>query len=302
MYTWFILGLGLLFGLLLGSLAKAIADRSVSNKSFLGRSYCESCKHKLSWYDLFPILSFFFTQGKCRYCHITISFEYPLVEIITGILISILFYSYLPANFLTLPVLPLTLLVLDLIFKSFVIVVLVIVLITDIKEGLIPDRITYPAIVITFFYLLFISSVKIYMLYYSTINSSIGLYLLPPHSDYYLRHAQDIIVSFLQNILTSLGIGLFFLSLILATKGKGMGGGDMKLGVFIGLVLGFPLAIISLMLGFLTGAAAGIILLILGKKKFGQTIPFGPFLSLGAILTIFWGEKILNWYINLKLS
>ncbi|OGE17193.1 hypothetical protein A2858_00620 [Candidatus Daviesbacteria bacterium RIFCSPHIGHO2_01_FULL_36_37] len=296
------MGLGLLFGLLLGSLAKALADRSVSNKSFWGRSYCESCKHKLSWYDLFPILSFVFTQGKCRYCQKKISFEYPLVEIITGILISILFYFYLPTNFLTLPVFPLTILVFDLIFKAFVIVVLVIVLITDIKEGLIPDRITYPAIVITFFYLLFISSVKIYMLYYSTINSSIGLYLLPPQSDYYLRHAQDIIVPFLQNILTSLGIGLFFLSLILATKGRGMGGGDMKLGVFIGLVLGFPLAVISLMLGFLTGAIVGILLLIIGKKKFGQTIPFGPFLSLGAILTIFWGEKILNWYINLKLG
>ena len=250
----------------------------------------------------FPFCLLFLLRENAATVKKKLSFEYPLVEIITGILISILFYFYLPTNFLTLPVFPLTILVFDLIFKAFVIVVLVIVLITDIKEGLIPDRITYPAIVITFFYLLFISSVKIYMLYYSTINSSIGLYLLPPQSDYYLRHAQDIIVPFLQNILTSLGIGLFFLSLILATKGRGMGGGDMKLGVFIGLVLGFPLAVISLMLGFLTGAIVGILLLIIGKKKFGQTIPFGPFLSLGAILTIFWGEKILNWYINLKLG
>src|SRR5256885_2258995 len=84
--------LGFVLGTVLGSLAKALADRSLLNKSFLGRSYCPRCKSQLKWYDLFPIFSYLSLRGKCRYCHKKIPIDYLLVEVITGLIVGFLFY------------------------------------------------------------------------------------------------------------------------------------------------------------------------------------------------------------------
>lgn len=97
------------------------------------------------------------------------------------------------------------------------------------------------------------------------------------------------------NILTALGIAGFFYALILVTRGKGMGGGDVKLGGFIGLGLGFPNGILAVVLSFFLGALISLGLIFLGKKKFGQTIPFGPFLVTGSLIALFWGKQIINW-------
>ena len=70
-------------------------------------------------------------------------------------------------------------------------------------------------------------------------------------------------------------------------------------GAFIGLMLGFPQALVALILSFLTGAIFSIILIIFGKKHFGQTIAFGPFLVLGSIITLFWGSQIIDWYLKM---
>lgn len=104
---------------------------------------------------------------------------------------------------------------------------------------------------------------------------------------------------FAGNILTALGIAGFFYALILITKGKGMGGGDVKLGAFIGLGLGFPNGILALVLSFFFGALVSLALIFLGRKKFGQTIPFGPFLVIGSLIALFWGSNILDWYLQL---
>lgn len=88
------------------------------------------------------------------------------------------------------------------------------------------------------------------------------------------------------------------MALIAVTKGKGMGGGDVKLGVLMGLGLGFPQSILAVILAFLSGAIVSLILISGGKKHFGQTIPFGPFLVLGSLITLFWGNRILDWYLH----
>ena len=71
-----------------------------------------------------------------------------------------------------------------------------------------------------------------------------------------------------------------------------MGMGDVKLVALMGLVLGWPRLAVALYLAFLTGAALSVILILLGKKKFGQVIPFGPFLTASTFITLLWGEKI----------
>lgn len=296
------LGLGVLVGLLLGSFIKALADRSINNKSFLGRSYCPNCQHKLAYYDLFPVLSYLLTFGKCRYCYKKISSQYLLIEVLMGFLIGLLFFLYFPPidlfnslNFLN-PSLVLS--TIDILFKTFIICVLIIVLITDLQVGLIPDRITYPTIIIAFFYLLASALLKIYFIYESLLESPLGKYLLPPHSDYFYRHALASTTPLWTGILAAVLVLVFFGGLIILTRGRGMGGGDLKLGVFLGLVFGLPNLIAVLFIAFLSGSIVGLVLLLIKRKQFGQTIPFGPFLSLGGLLVIFWGDQIINWYTN----
>jgi prepilin signal peptidase PulO-like enzyme (type II secretory pathway) len=83
---------------------------------------------------------------------------------------------------------------------------------------------------------------------------------------------------FISGVISAFALMLFFASLIIVTRGRGMGGGDLKLSIFLGLVFGFPKSLLAVMLGFLTGSVVGIALLILRRKHFGQTIPFGPLL------------------------
>lgn len=295
---------GFIPGAALGSLSLALAERSLENKSFLGRSICPNCKHQLSWFDLIPIFSYLYLKGRCRYCHKKIRIEYPLVEIITGLAVGLIFFlsfqNYSPEfnqnqqiNFFF-----------GLILKVFMTTILMVVAITDLKKTLIPDQITYPAILIVLGSLLLISLYRVGYLYQSLNSNQLGNFLIYK-TDYFLRHAFLTASPFWGGIAMGAAVGLFFLLLIVLTRGRGMGGGDLKLGVLIGLYFGFPLALSSIMLAFFLGFIFAVLLIVLGKKRFGQTIPFGPFLSLGAFITLLYGPQIMqimDWYLNLKLS
>lgn len=284
---------GILLGFVIGSCVLVLADRSITNKSYWGRSYCPHCQKKLPWYDLFPIVSFIFLKGKCRYCKKSIKIEYLLVEMVMGLLIGFLFWqSASSLQFTTI------LFLADLIFKTFFITILVALFITDLKKMLIPDRIVLPAILISVIFLLAITIYKVGYLYYYLSQTPIGLKLLPPYSDYFQRHALTAAQPLFGGILMAVLTGGFFWTLIIITKGKGMGGGDVKLGALIGLALGFPLSLVALILAFLLGAVISLILIALGKKHFGQSIPFGPFLVLGSLIALFWGSQIIDWYLR----
>lgn len=285
--------IGFFIGTALGSFVLVLAERSLTNKSFWGRSYCPHCKKSLQWYDLLPIISYILIGGKCRYCKKTISIEYLLVEVVMGLLIGFLFWSFDFAQDRLFMLLP------DLIFKTFFITILAALFLTDLKKMLIPDRIVLPAILISTIYLLAITIIKASYLYYYLSQTPIGQKLLPPHSDYFLRHALVAAQPFFGGILMAVLIGTFFWTLIIITKGKGMGGGDVKLGALMGLALGFPLSLVALIMAFLLGAVISLILITLGKKHFGQSIPFGPFLVLGSITSLFWGNHIIDWYLKL---
>jgi len=98
----------------------------------------------------------------------------------------------------------------------------------------------------------------------------------------------------INNLISAIGASLFLFLIWIATKGKGMGMGDVKLAFLLGLVLGFPKTLVAVYFAFLTGAIVGIILILVKKAKFGQKIPFGPFLSAATIVTYLWGERIIS--------
>jgi len=99
-------------------------------------------------------------------------------------------------------------------------------------------------------------------------------------------------------ILSSLFLGLFFLSIVLISKEKWMGMGDAKLGALIGIFLGWPKIIPALFFSFFVGSIFGIFLIILKKKSLKSEIPFAPFLVSGTIFSLFFGEKVIEWYLK----
>lgn len=100
-----------------------------------------------------------------------------------------------------------------------------------------------------------------------------------------------------------IGGGIIFLIVIISPlifKKEGMGIGDLKLAIVIGIFLAdCKYTLISLFLASVLGSLVGVVLILLGKKKFGEYIPFGPYLSAGAVIALLWGENIINWYVNL---
>jgi leader peptidase (prepilin peptidase)/N-methyltransferase len=126
-----------ILGLCIGSFLNCFIYRLEEKKSLKGRSFCPHCKHILSWQDLFPVFSFLFLGGKCKYCKKKISIQYPLVEIITGILFVLIFN---PQNILLS------------IFYCIISCFLIIIFIYDLKHYIIPDKVLFSAIAIVLIY------------------------------------------------------------------------------------------------------------------------------------------------------
>jgi len=94
----------------------------------------------------------------------------------------------------------------------------------------------------------------------------------------------------------ALGGGVFFV-IILVSRG-GMGGGDMKLGAMMGAFLGWKLALLAILLGVFAGGAVAVVLLSRGSHGRKDPVPFGPFLALGAVISLLWGDGLLGWYLG----
>jgi prepilin signal peptidase PulO-like enzyme (type II secretory pathway) len=89
--------------------------------------------------------------------------------------------------------------------------------------------------------------------------------------------------------------------LVLISRGKWMGEGDIKVGTTIGIFLTFPIAIIGVFSAFFSGALAGITLIVLKIKKTKDPVPFTPFLLLGGLISMVYGQQILDWYLEMVI-
>ena len=268
------------FGLVVGSFLNCVIYRLENKKSFLrGRSFCPHCKHYLSWQDLIPVLSFFILGGKCRYCKKPISWQYPSVEIATGILF-VLIFQFLKLDFY----LDFKVWALNFLYFSFIFCLLVIIFVFDLRHYIIPDRAVFAASIAAFIYQLF----KIF---------NFNVFNLFEIWKFKIENFQPLIPI----IMSAAGASFFFLIIVLISRGNWMGLGDVKLAFFMGLFLGFPDILVALFLAFLIGAIIGLGLIYFKKKKLKSEIPFGPFLVFSTTLSLFFGEKIINWYLTLFL-
>ncbi|PJA01117.1 prepilin peptidase, partial [bacterium (Candidatus Gribaldobacteria) CG_4_10_14_0_2_um_filter_33_15] len=106
---------------------------------------------------------------------------------------------------------------------------------------------------------------------------------------------------FLNPLFSGFGAAAFFFLLWFISRGRWMGFGDVKLGFLMGFFLSFPNILVALFFAFIIGAIIGIGLIIAGKKTLKSQVPFGPFLILGTFIALFWGDKIINWYLRLAV-
>lgn len=261
--------LSLILGLFIGSFINCIVYRVYNKKSFLkGRSICPKCDHELGVLDLIPLFSFFSLKGKCRYCKKKISKEYPIVELFTGLLFFGVAYL-LNANFLTQGIFNLEFL--NLLFYFFIAAYFVMIFVFDLKWFIIPDGLTFSAIVITLIYLFS------------------GTFILNIFTldELFIR------------VVTAFVVFLFFFALYFFSEGKAMGFGDVKLVIFLGLLLGFPNILPALFIAFASGAIIGLSMMGLKKRGMKSEIPFGPFLVFGTFVALFFGNYFIQWYLSL---
>jgi len=251
------LALSFLFaiGTAIGSFANVLIDRLSNEESIGGRSHCDYCKHMLAWYDLVPVFSFLFLGGRCRYCQRKLSLQYPLLEMLCGILfvtVSVLYFRQAGYDGSAWYWVRLGLLL-------GMITCFHVVFFADVKYQIIPDEMQIALAVL----------------------GSAWIMTGP------LSWTQ---AGWVVGGVVAVTIPIFILHFL--TRGKGMGFGDVKLAANIGLIMGIRNGLLSLYFGFITGAVIGLLIMVVRKKGIKSRIAFGPFLVIGMAITLLFAPQI----------
>jgi len=248
-----------LFGLAVGSFLNLCIDRLPRGKSIVRPgSHCDSCNQELKAADLVPILSYIWLGGRCRYCGARIRVRSPLVEFATAAIFAFLAWHYGLSRELGFAV----------VYAGIFIVIFVI----DLEQRLILNVVAFPAMMLAFVFSFFWGGFQ----------------------QFWPKVGPGFVLSAL------LGGAVGFLLMLLPyliTRGRGMGYGDVKLAAFIGLMCGFPLVFVGLLVGILAGGLVAIFLLasrLVESRK--AAIPYGPFLVVGAMVALMWGDRIFHWW------
>jgi leader peptidase (prepilin peptidase)/N-methyltransferase len=262
----------LLLGLCLGSFVNALVwrlyeqgrskkkrqDKALSITK--GRSMCPHCHHELAAKDLIPVLSWLELRGKCRYCHKPISWQYPLVELLTAALF-IASYIWWPMELDAKGI------------TNFAIWLIVLVgfmalIVYDLRWLLLPNRIVYPLIVL--------------VALAAVLNATIF----------------DGGTAYVRDTVLALGVaGGFFYALFELSRGKWIGGGDVKLGFLIGFLVSGPFQAFSVL--FLASLLGTVVIapgMALKKLTPKSHVPFGPFLIVATIIVKLFGAAMIAWY------
>jgi len=243
-----------IIGLIIGSFTNCFIWRIHREESFGGRSYCPKCRQLIAWYDNIPIFSFIFLKGRCRHCHQTISWQYPIVEFATALFFTLIFLKKFNDPQLTI----------ILIRDWLLIITLIVVFVYDYRWRLVPLLIVWPMTALMFIFNILLGIIWWEILLWAVIAAG------------------------------------FFLIQYLVTKRRGLGEGDIWLGLLLGISFpnGGALLLIAV-LAYTLGAAISIFLLSRQQKTWKSKIALGPFLVFGAIITLIWGPTLINWYLGL---
>jgi len=254
--TTFSLLLSFVFGTIIGSFLNVISLRLNTGKGFGGRSACMSCDNQLTWKELIPVFSFMIQKGSCKKCKSKISWQYPLIEIVAGIIFVLILWVFPPISFQTAVITGLHL---------FAGCLLLVISAYDTRHKIIPDALVY-----TF--------------------SFIGLLSL------FIGGASGFQIPTLWALLAGPLLAFPFAFLWVISKGNWMGLGDAKLALGIGWFLGISGGINAVTLAFWIAAPISVIwiLMIKGSLKPRTEIPFGPYLILGMYIVLLFGVQVID--------
>ena len=265
-----------LFGLIIGSFLNVCIVRLPRGRSIATPpSHCPRCTSPIRFYDNIPVISFLLLRGKCRSCGEPISWRYPIVELMNG-----LFYLWIVHE-------------IGLGGEAFLLMAfcssLIVITFIDFDHQIIPDVITLPGMVIGL-------SLAPFFLYPLSDPLPFHINGLLPHAGPYLTAFINSLIGIILGGGPLLAIGWLWEKL---RHVEAMGGGDIKLMGMVGSFLGWKGALLTIMLGALTGSVVGVLLIVLKRHKMEKVIPFGPFLALGAVASAFYGPDIISWYLGL---
>jgi leader peptidase (prepilin peptidase)/N-methyltransferase len=251
-------------GASIGSFINVVVYRLPAGLSILWPpSRCPHCLNQLKAYDNVPVLGWVWLKGRCRYCKSKISLRYPVVEAVTGIIFLLIFFLF-NVSILTIGYW---------VFCSWLLALSLI----DLDTMTLPNALTKSGLVLGMIF-------------------QMGLgYITEPSIEAVVKHLMMGIVG------AVLGLWLFDAIAILGIflQKEAMGAGDAKLAAMMGAWLGWKHLLLAGFIACTLGALVGIGAIMLSKRKWGQKIPFGPFLAAGAFFTLFGGEAILSAYLRL---
>lgn len=256
------------YGLILGSFLNVVLFRGAREESFVtGRSRCLVCQKMIAWYDNIPLISYILLRGRCRHCRVHISWQYPLVELITGLWFVLVGQVFFDATQLLSWLETGWLLILG--------ALLILIVVSDVK------------------------SMEISLTELVAINIVTLVYLMVRFWAFETQLSwQETALS--QGLLGGIIAGGFFFALVYFSRETWMGWGDVWIGAFGGLAVGWQYVLPMLTLSFALGAFYGVGLLVFHQKSLKTQVPFAPFLVLGIVGVVF-GKVLLPeifWYIS----
>lgn len=253
-----------LLGTIIGSFLNVVIYRFNTGMSVIkGRSICMTCNRNLRWYELIPVFSFLIQSGKCRRCASRISHQYPLVELLTGLIFALTAYKFLPLLYSQAG-----LYLFLVVMYVFIFCLLIVISVYDLRHKIIPDPLVFMFILASFFSI-FVNT------------TGLGhLFIWPSYL----------------NLMSGIILALPFVLLWYFSKGRLMGLGDGKLIIGIGWLLGFSAGLFALILSFWIGTVISLALIYLSKNRMNlkTEIPFAPFLITSTLLTFFLNLSVLT--------
>jgi leader peptidase (prepilin peptidase)/N-methyltransferase len=255
-----------IFGSIVGSFLNVCIHRMPKGESVVWpRSHCPKCQKRIPGYDNIPFISFLLLGGRCRFCHQKISWRYPLVELLTALLMVALFDRF------------------GLRYEFFLYMVmlwaLIIATFIDIPHRIIPDEVSVGGMILGFI------MVSVTGFSYNPLRFSFA-----PMGKSLLGILAGGGIIYLTGVIFDLVYFKLLKRPAINGETESMGGGDVKLLAMIGAFMGWQLAVLTFFLAPFMGIIVGIVNL---ATKKDHTIPYGPFLSLAALVSLFWADKLL---------
>jgi len=260
-----------ILGIALGSFGNVLVYRYRSGVTLWGRSRCLSCGTTLTARDLIPLLSYLLSRGRCRHCGSRFSMQYPLVELVAGLLALVVF-AVSGLDFMLFDPLVTSLFFLDLLIWE----ILLVIAVYDIRHKIIPDGFV--------FLLALLGILRMSSAFFAFAQGS----PIPVF---------DMDFAWWWNAAAGIFLGLPFAVLWFVSGGRWMGLGDAKLAFAFGCAFGLAHGLTGIIFGFWLGALFSIPLLLFQGRSFTMKseLPFAPFLVLGMFVTYMFGINIVHW-------